>query len=50
MIWAERRGDEVYVFHNGKLLMKRWLKPGTDEKRLASALFNDGWPVERIGE
>ena len=28
--WAVVRGDEVYVYIRGELVMKRWLKHGVD--------------------
>lgn len=28
MLWKERIGDELYVFHNGKLIYKRWISKG----------------------
>jgi hypothetical protein len=27
MLWKERHGDELYVFYNGVLIFKKWLKP-----------------------
>ncbi len=49
MIWTHIQknpphiGDEVFIYHNGKLMMKRWLKPN-GEKRQPTALLNEwGW-------
>jgi len=28
MIWSERHGDELYVFHNGVLVYKKWFRTG----------------------
>jgi hypothetical protein len=42
MMWSERHGDEVYVFWNGALVYKRWVKE--DGEKRASLLFNEHWP------
>lgn len=28
MIWKERIGDELYVYYNGHLIYKRWIRLG----------------------
>lgn len=42
-MWSERHGDEVYVYHNGRLIYKRWLNEDGTKRR--SALFNEQWPT-----
>jgi hypothetical protein len=47
--WTERIGNEIFLFHNGEIVYKRWLKPGTTEKRQPSFLFQSkGWRGEYI--
>ncbi len=50
MMTSKRIGDELYIYRNGALVMKRWYKHGTNEKRLPSLLFNweIGWPNESV--
>jgi hypothetical protein len=47
---SKRIGDELYVYHNGELIYKRWYEKGTNEKREPSILFNKGWLPERINK
>lgn len=48
-MWSERCGNEVYVFHNGELVYKRWLDDN-GQKRQPSLLANKGWPSIWITE
>ena len=47
MIWSEKHGAEIYVFHNGKLIYKRWID-AAGNKRQPSMLFNRQWPSVSI--
>lgn len=48
MMWSERIGNELYVYHNGSLVYKRWYKP-SGHKAQPSRIFNiNGWPGEWI--
>ena len=48
MMWSKKIGNELYVYHNGKVIYKRWTdKKG--KKTQPSILLNDnGWPNEWI--
>jgi len=51
MMHSKRIGDELYVYHNGVLVYKRWYKPGTNQKiEQPSRLFNReiGWPDQEV--
>lgn len=39
MIWKQRIGDELYVYHNGSLIFKRWIKLGYSMTFFAIALL-----------
>lgn len=46
-MWGEQRGHELYVYHNGEVIYKRWTdKKG--KKTQPSVLFNKGWPNVEI--
>lgn len=47
MMWSERRGHEVYVFHNGDLVYKRW-QDTAGRKTQNSILLNEHWPTVSI--
>ncbi len=47
LLWAEQIGQELYVFHRGMPIYKRWMKNG--KKTQPSVLFNvNGWPNEEV--
>jgi hypothetical protein len=46
MMWSERRENEIYVYWNGVLVYKRWLKPNGE--KAASILLNEIWPNVRL--
>ncbi len=49
MIHKERIGNHLFVYHNGKLVYKRWYKKDSSEKAQPSLLWNiNGWPNEWI--
>ncbi len=50
LMWTEIRGHEVYVFHNGTLVYKRW-QDKNYKKIQPSLLWNrlKGWMNEWIG-
>jgi hypothetical protein len=46
MMWAQRIGNELYVYRNGRLVYKRWYTESSTEKRQPSMLANpNGWPT-----
>jgi len=47
MIWSERHGRELYIYHDGVVIYKRWLNED-GSKRQPSMLFNEVWPNVRI--
>jgi len=38
-MWSKRVGNELYVFHNGEIIYKKWLG-----HKQPSVLFNKKWP------
>jgi len=47
-MWSIREANHLYVFHNGELIYKRWLKKDGVTKTQPSVLFNKYWPNEQI--
>ena len=47
MITKQRIGNELYIFHNGQLVYKRWYTR-TGNKAQPSLLHNVVWPNEWI--
>ena len=35
LMYSERIGNEIYVYHNGKLIYKRWLKKQSKDQQLS---------------
>lgn len=50
LFWAERHGDELYVFYCGVLIYKRWYKSNSNVKKQPSIIFNEQWPNEWIND
>lgn len=50
MMWSEIKDNQLFVYHNGKLVYKRWYKKNSVEKRQPSLLWNRviGWLNEWI--
>lgn len=48
LMWSEKIGNEVYVYHYGELIYKRWHKKGSTEKSQPSIIINKSWPNEWI--
>lgn len=48
LMWSEKKGNHLFVYHNGKLVYKQWLnKKG--KKTEPSLLWNvNGLPHEKI--
>lgn len=41
LMYSERIGNEIYVYHNGKLIYRRWLKKNSNQKAQNSIIIND---------
>jgi len=46
-MWAETHGNETYIFHNGKVIYKRWVSK-SGKKTQPSVIFNEEWPNEQV--
>ena len=41
MMWSEREANHLYVYWNGRIIYKRWLKKDGKTKTQNSAMFNE---------
>lgn len=46
MIWKERIGNHLYVYHNGSLVYKRWYSKDGSKAQPSILLNKNGWPNE----
>lgn len=50
MMWSKQVGHELYVYHDGRVIYKRWTTK-SGNKTQPSVIFNDnGWPNVEVIE
>ena len=47
-MWSKKVGNELYVFHNGAVIYKRWLNKNGGKRQPSILIGKNGWPNEWI--